>query len=124
MKIDDKEFESYLLDNEYTIKRRFSFLNNTIPEFIYIEKINENKYKSINLMTKIQESNINSLNEIKELNDKYFYLSLIDVMCLWCVIKYKGSLPSGNNVDFYEFTTYIEKHGLKFNYIECKSINL
>ena len=97
--------ELYVLDNEENIIK-------------YIEKINENKYKSINLITKIQESNINSLNEIKELNDKYFYLSLIDVMCLWCVIKYKGVLPSGDNIDFYEFTSYIEKHGLKLNYIE------
>ena len=85
MKIDGKEFKSYILDNEYTIKRRFAILDNIIPEFIYIEKnidaedITKNEYKTINLIKKIQDSDINSLDKIKDLNDKYFYLSLLDL---------------------------------------------
>ena len=119
MKIDDKEFKSYLLDNEYTVKRRIAFLNNTIPEFLHLEKVSEeNDYTSINLIKKIQETNMNSLENIKKLNDKYFYLSFLDLMCLWCYIKYKGSFPSGDNVDFYEFTIYIEKNNLRSDYIE------
>ena len=131
MKIDGKEFKSYLLDNEYTIKRRFAFLNNTIPEFLYLDKIVKNEtskkaelttsrdeYNSINLIKKIQEATISSLNKIKELNDKYFFMSFLDLMCLWCYIKYKGSFPSGNNVDFFEFSSYIEQNNINSNYIE------
>ena len=124
MKIDGKEFKSYLLDNEYTIKRRFAILDNIIPEFIYIEKnidaedITKNEYKTINLIKKIQDSDINSLDKIKDLNDKYFYLSLLDLMCLWCTVKYKGKLPSGNNIDFLIFLSYIEKNNLRSDYIE------
>lgn len=120
MKIDGKEYTSYLLDNDYTIKRRLAFSNNTIPDFIYIEKIDEKytEYTSINLIKKIQEININSLEKLKELNDKYFYLSLLDLMCLFCYIKYKGNIPSGNNVDFFVFTTFLEKYEIKSDYIE------
>ena len=125
MKIDGKDFKSYILDNEYTIKRRMAFLNNTIPEFLYLEKLVSDKkikkdeeYRSINLIKNIQESNISSLNKIKELNDKYFFVSFLDLLCLWCYIKYKGSFPSGDNVDFYEFTSYIEKNNIRSEYIE------
>ena len=120
MKIDGKEYNSYLLDNDYTIKRRLAFLNNTIPDFIYMEKTNEknNEYISISLIKKIQETDIDSLEKIKELNDKYFYLSLLDLLCLWCYIKYKGSFPSGNSTDFYTFTLFIEKYKIRAIYIE------
>ena len=120
MKIDDKEFKSYLLDNEYTVKRRIAILNNTIPDFLHLEKVSEsdNEYNSINLIKKIQEANINLLENIKKLNNKYFYLSFLDLMCLWCYIKYKGFFPSGDNVDFFEFTIYIEKNNLRSDYIE------
>lgn len=120
MKIDGKEYKSYLLDNEYTIKRRLAFLNNTIPEFIYIEKINENEneYTSINLIKRIQESNIESLEKLKELNDKYFYLSLIDLMCLFCYVKYKGNIPSGDNVDFFVLISFLDKYEIRTDYIE------
>ena len=93
MKIDGKDFKSYNLDNEYTIKRRMAFLNNTIPEFLYLEKLvsdekikKDDEYKSINLIKNIQESNIRSLIKIKELNDKYFFVSFLDLLCLWCYI--------------------------------------
>ena len=41
MKIDDKDFKTYLLDNLFTIKRRFSKLNNVIPDYIHFNLIKE-----------------------------------------------------------------------------------
>ena len=33
----DKEFKTYLLDNEFAIKRRFALSQNVIPEFIFFQ---------------------------------------------------------------------------------------
>jgi hypothetical protein len=121
MKIDGNKFKTYLLDNEFTIKRRFANLNNVISDFINLEiKSNEPEieYESTNLIKIINKYTINELDKLNEINNKYFHLSMLDLMCLWCYVKYKSKIPSTDNSDFYYLSSYIEKNNIMLDHIE------
>jgi hypothetical protein len=124
MIIDNKDFKTYLLDNLFSIKRRFSRLNNIIPEYIHFEPIKENlnflknEYKSINLINFIKNSSINDIKKVYDLNIKHFNLTIIDFVSLWCNLKYNSKIPSFSNEDFYFLTEFIEKYNVNLNYIE------
>jgi len=135
MKINGILYKTYLLDNIFTVKRRYAYLNKVIPDYIFfkeikeessgtiefekIETYNKNKnYEIINLESKILESDINKISKVYAVNLKYFSLSLIDFACLWCRIKYKNKIPSVNNSDFYQFIDFVEKQNVKIDYIE------
>ena len=124
MKIDDKDFKTYLLDNLFTIKRRFSKLNNVIPDYIHFDLIKEssnylkNEYKSLNLINSIKNTTIKDIENVYNLNTKYFNLTIIDFSCLWCNLKYKSKIPDFRNEDYYFLTDFIEKHNSRLNYVE------
>ena len=123
MKIDDKEFKTYLLDNIFSIKRRFSRLSSVIPDFIYLEQVDKNvnvlesNYKSINLIDVIKKSKITDIENVYKTNEKYFSLSVIDFVSLWSYVKYKA-LPEITNPDFYYISDFLENHNSKLDYVE------
>jgi hypothetical protein len=121
MKIDGKEFKTYLLDNEFTIKRRFAKLNNVIPDFIHFELVTnfpENEYESKNLVKIIKESNINEIENVFKINEKHFFLTTVDFICLWCYVKYKSSIPPVSSPDFFMLNEFLDKHNVLLDHID------
>uniref|UniRef100_A0A6C0I4T8 Thioredoxin domain-containing protein n=1 Tax=viral metagenome TaxID=1070528 RepID=A0A6C0I4T8_9ZZZZ len=123
MNIDEKEFKTYILDNTFTINRRYALSQQTIPDFIYLEKTDNNNYKSINLINIIKGNNYDtdkSLEDLKSINDKYFKLSILNLMCLLCYLKYSSRLPEGNNIGFYPFNNFISKHNILMQHVDVE----
>lgn len=115
IKIDGKDFETYLLDNIYTIRRRFAAKNNVLPEFMYLKPLKENseeEFESINLVEIMKKKKIEKMNEIIQLNNEYFMMDLLSLFSLWCYVKYNSKIPSPTNTDFFPFNKILEDNNM------------
>jgi hypothetical protein len=123
IEIDGNSFTTYILDNEYTIKRRYAHQLKTIPKFVHLKKIGDNRYESTALKELINNSNVNSLEELKNKNDKYFQIPFVELMSLWCGIKYEYKVPGGDNPDYFPFDNFVIKNNYTLNQIEIELNN-